>query len=98
MCLLLRWYLHPTCGFTYIPARQFILLIYGTKSVVHRITAQFGLEGTSNSIQIQFLAMDGDTSHQTTLPRAPSNLSLNISRDAAPTTSLGSLFQCPTAL
>lgn len=91
MCFLLLLFMHPTCGFTYISARQFILLIYGAKSVVHKITAQFGLEGTSKLTQI--LAMDRDTSHQTTLPRTPSSLSLSTSRDG-PSPPLGSLYQC----
>ena len=38
--------------------------------------------------------MGRGTTHQLRLPRAPSNLSLSISRDGAPTASLGSLCQC----
>jgi len=36
--------------------------------------------------------------HQTRLPRATSSLALNASREGAPTTSLGNLFQCVTTL
>jgi len=42
--------------------------------------------------------MGSDTSHQSRLLKAPSNLALNTAREGAATTSLGNLFQRPTTL
>ena len=39
-----------------------------------------------------------ESSHPARLLKAPSNLTLNTSRDGAPTASLGNLFQCLTTL
>jgi len=39
-----------------------------------------------------------DTFHYTRLPKAPSSLAFNTSREAAPTASLGNLCQCLTTL
>ena len=66
------------------------------KSVVknHGIIEWFGLE----VIQFQPPTMGRAATHQTGLPRAPSNVALNSSRDGAPTASLGSSFQCLTTL
>ncbi|KFU85683.1 Zinc finger CCCH domain-containing protein 11A [Chaetura pelagica] len=58
----------------------------------------FGLEGTLKIIQSQPLCMGRDTSHQTRLLQAPSNLPFNTARDGAATASLGNLFQCVTTL
>jgi len=43
-------------------------------------------------------AMGMDTFHYTRLLKAPSSLALNLSMEAACTTSLGNLFQCLTPL
>ena len=52
------------------------------------------LEGTSRIMKLQPLTAGRATNlhikYYTRLPRAPSNLALNISRDGASTTSLGS--------
>lgn len=55
-----------------------------------RITEWFCLEGTSNVIQFQPTTMGRAANHQTRLPRIPSILALNASRDGAFTTSLNS--------
>jgi len=57
-----------------------------------------GLEGTFKGHLAQPPAVSRDIFNQIRLLRAPSNLTLNISRDGAATTSLGSPFQCFTTL
>jgi len=57
--------------------------------IIPRITEWFGLEGTFQGHLVQPPAMSRDIYHQTRLLRAPSNLTLNVSRDRASTTSLG---------
>jgi len=42
--------------------------------------------------------MGRDTSHYTTLLKAPSNLTSNTSREGASTAAVGNLFQCLTTL
>jgi len=49
-------------------------------------------------IESQHPAMCRVANHQTRLPRAPSSLALNASRDGASPTSLGNPFQCVTTL
>jgi len=56
------------------------------------------LEGTSQIISFQPPAMGRDTSHQTRLLKAPSNLALNTAREGAATASLGNLCQGLTTL
>jgi len=68
------------------------------RSEKHNITECFGLEGTFRGHLAHPLAASKDIFNQTRLLRAPSNLALNVSRDGASTTSLGSLFQCLTTL
>ena len=57
--------------------------------VWHRITECFELERILKPIQFQLPAMDSAATHQTRLPRAPSNLASNASRGGASTASLG---------
>jgi len=69
------------------------------KQVIHhRITEQFGLEGTLKIIWFQPPAVGRDIFHQTRLLRAPSNLAFNTAREGAATASLGNLCQCLTTL
>ena len=52
------------------------------------ITEWLGLEGTFRSSSCNSSAMGSVTTYQIRLPRAPSNLELNASKDGASTTSL----------
>lgn len=63
-----------------------------------RIIEWHELEGTLKKSDFSFPVMDRAATHQIRLPRASSKLILNISRDAASTTSLDSSFQCLTTL
>ena len=63
-------------------------------AVYSRITGWLGLKGTLKPSQLQRPVMGRVATHQTRLPRAPSNLALNTSEDGAPTAFLGSLWQC----
>jgi len=69
-----------------------------TSSKGHRITERFGLEGTFRGHLAQPPAVSRDISSSIRLPRAPSNLAFDVSRDGASTTSLGNPFQCFTTL
>jgi len=66
--------------------------------VNHRLTECFGLERTFRGHLVQPPAMSRDIFNQTRLLRAPSNLTLNVSRDGALTTSLGNICQGFTTL
>jgi len=50
------------------------------------------LEGTLKIIQFQPPAVGKVASHEVRLPRAPSNLALNTSKDGISTASLGNLY------
>ena len=63
---------------------------------VHRITEWLELEGTLKLIQFQLPATGRAATHQLRLPRAPSSLALNTSRNGAFTASLGSSASAPT--
>ena len=54
---------------------------------------RLGLGGTFRGHLAQPPAASRDIFNQTRLLRAPSNLAWNVSRDGAPTTSLGNLHQ-----
>jgi len=58
----------------------------------------FGLEGAFKGHLVQLLAVSRAIFNSIRLLRAPSNLTLNVPRDGASTTSLGNLSQCFTAL
>ena len=58
----------------------------------HRILEWPGLKRTTTLIQFQPPAMCRVANQQPRLPRAPSSLALNASRDGASTASLGNLF------
>ena len=61
-----------------------------------KIREWFGLEGTFGGHLAQLPAMSRDVFNWVRLLRAPSNLTLNVLRDGASTTSLGNLCQCFT--
>jgi len=69
----------------------------GRDVIDHRIIEQLGLEGTLKPIQFQPAAIGTDISPQIRLPRDPSSLITNTSRDGASTV-LGSLLQGLTTL
>lgn len=56
------------------------------------ITEWFGLERTLRIIQFQLPMVGRGTFHYTRLPKAPSNLALNVSKKGAFPTSIGKLF------
>jgi len=57
-----------------------------------------GWKGPYRSSHSNHPAMGRDTSHETRLLKAPSNLALNTAREGASTDSLGNFFQCLTSL
>ena len=64
----------------------------------HRIPQRFGVEGTVKAHLVQPPAMSSDVFNQIRLLRALSDLTMNIARDGASTTSLGNLCQCLATL
>ena len=76
-----------------LPHKQLSLLLF-----LYWIIEWLRLEGTLKIIQFQPSAMGRAATHQIRLPRAPFNLTLNVSRDGTATASLGSLCQFLTTL
>ena len=64
----------------------------------NRIIECFRLEGAFRGHLVQPLCSEQGQFNYIRLLRDPSNLTLNVSRDGASTTSLGNLFQCFTTL
>ena len=62
----------------------------------HRIKESFQLEGTLNGHPAQLPRSEQGHLQLNQMLRAPSNLTWNVSKDGASTTSLGNLFQCLT--
>jgi len=63
-----------------------------------RNTEFFEMEGTLKGYLVQLSAMSRDTYSSIRLLRAPSNLTLNVSKDGVSTTYPGNLFQCINTL
>jgi len=76
----------------------FLIVCQSRKMAGSRIIEWFELEETVKGHLAQPPAVSRDIFNQIKLLRAPSSLTLNISRDGASTASLGSPFQCFTTL
>ena len=71
-----------------------IIGVLGNHRINHRIIEFLSLEGTLEIIQLQPPCCGLAAPHQVRLPKAPSNLALNASKDATPTPSLDTELYC----
>lgn len=64
----------------------------------HKITESFGLEGTLKAHLDQLPCNEHGQLQLSQIAQSAPSLTLNVTRDGAPTTSLGNLIQCLTTL